>query len=469
MLLQTLIVAAAIYVVMLLLITSFSRAKERSSKTYFLAGANLGGLLGFFTFAATLFSTFTFLGMPDFFREHGVGAWIFLAVSDMVMVFGLIAVGFYFRKRAIRSTYYGMSGFLSDMYQSKWAGYVALLGAFLFLTPYVAIQIRGVALFFNAAFPSALPIWAWACIIVSLMLIYSEIGGLKAIIYSDVMQGILVTIIIWTVGITCLNYFGSIEAMFDAVEQQNTALLSTPGPKGVLDVQFLIGSTIAIALLPFTQPQISTRLVIMRDNKALYRMATGIGFFAILIIFPTIFMGMYGAVRYPNASTSEFISHLLIKDQVRIVAAFSMIGLVAAAISTSDSQIFALGSEVRSLLKGEDKKMLQVGRLSIFFFALIAMFFAILSSDELVLLARISFAGTSLMAPMIFTGIFYKSATSLKWLPFATLFGIFTFVAAQFKWIPVHVGSLRLDLFLLLVLSLLALIGVLWTNSKRTV
>ncbi|NJL75778.1 MAG: hypothetical protein HC892_12915 [Saprospiraceae bacterium] len=46
------------------------------------------------------------------------------------------------------------------------------------------------------------------------MLIYSEIGGLKAIIYSDVMQGILVTIIIWTVGMTCLNYFGSIEAMF---------------------------------------------------------------------------------------------------------------------------------------------------------------------------------------------------------------------------------------------------------------
>lgn len=168
-------------------------------------------------------------------------------------------------------------------------GILPFFGAFIFLTPYVAIQIRGVAIFLNAAFPNVLPIWIWASIIVLVMLVYSEVGGLKAIIYSDTMQGILLFVVIWLIGIGCLQQMGGLTAMFEQVEIKNPALLSVPGPKGLFTLQFLLSSTVAIALLPFTQPQISTRIAIMRDTKALYRMAVGLGFFAILIILPTVF------------------------------------------------------------------------------------------------------------------------------------------------------------------------------------
>ena len=50
--------------------------KTHTADDYIFAGSNLGVFLGLLTFAATLFSTFTFMGMPDFFRTHGVGAWI---------------------------------------------------------------------------------------------------------------------------------------------------------------------------------------------------------------------------------------------------------------------------------------------------------------------------------------------------------------------------------------------------------
>ena len=61
-----------------------------------------------------------------------------------------------------------------------------------------------------------------------------------------------------------------------------------------------------------------------------------IGFFAILVILPTAFMGMYGAVLYPEASTSEFLNKTFISDQSNTIGAIVMIGLVAAAISTSN-------------------------------------------------------------------------------------------------------------------------------------
>ncbi|MEZ5039557.1 MAG: sodium:solute symporter family protein [Saprospiraceae bacterium] len=466
--LQSLIIAGIFYVAALALFTIRTRTKEKSSKSFLMAGANVGALLGFFTFAATLFSTFTLQGMPDFFRVNGIGAWIFLAISDAVMVFGIISVGYAFRKKASQHEYYGMAGFMSFCYKSKWAGLVTFFGAFIFLVPYVAIQIRGVAIFLSAAFPESIPLWLGATAMVTIMLIYSEIGGLKAIMYSDVLQGILLLIVIWIIGFNCLNHFGGLGEMFDEIEQKNVALLSVPGPKGLLDFQFLFGSMIAIVLLPFTQPQVSTRLIIMKDTKSLYKLAVGLGFFAILIILPTVFIGMYGAAMYPEDSMAAFLSKTFLTDQSNLIGAFVMIGLVAAAISTSDSQLFALGGEMRSLLSGEDKKMVLIARISIFVFALITLAFALMSSDELVLLTRMSFAGTALMAPMIFTGIFYDNSSQLKVIPFATLAALITLLASLFGLVPNMVMGIRMDLILLGALAIIALVTVGINKANKT-
>jgi SSS family solute:Na+ symporter len=465
--LQTLTIIGVLYLVILIFLANYAKTDTKNSQNYLLGGSNLGAILGFFTFAATLFSTFTLLGMPDFFRVHGIGAWIFLMFSDAIMVFGLIWIGYELRKKAKTQTYYGMAGFLEHNYQSRFAGIVAFLGVFLFLIPYVAIQIRGVAIFLQASFPEALPMWAWAVGLVIIMLIYSEVGGLKAIMYSDVLQGVLLLIAIWIVGYNCLNHFGGIQAMFTEVEKVNAALLSVPGPKGLFDFQFLIGSMIAITLLPYTQPQVSTRIVIMKDVKSLHKMAVGIGFFAILVILPTAFMGMYGAVLYPDATTSEFLHKTFIADQSNLIGAIVMIGLIAAAISTSDSQLFALGGELRSILKGEDKKMVSYARIGIFFFALIALVFALKSSDELVLLARTSFAGTSLLAPMIFTGVFHKNPAKFNLIPIATFVALLIFVGSLLGWLPNKPMGIRMDLALLALLSILS-IGLIFSKKVTT-
>ena len=308
--------------------------------------------------------------------------------------------------------------------------------------------------------------WAWATIMVTIMIIYSEVGGLKAIMYSDVLQGILLLIAIWIVGYNCLNHFGGVRAMFAEVEKVNEALLSVPGPKGLFDFQFLLGSMIAISLLPYTQPQVSTRLVILKDVKSLHKMAVGIGFFAVLVVVPTVFMGMYGATIYPDATPAEFLNKTFISDQSNFIAAIVMIGLVAAAISTSDSQLFALGGELRSILKGEDKKMVGYARISIFFFAICSLVFALMSSDDLVLLARTSFAGTSLLAPMIFIGIFSDKSHEMKFIPLATLIVILIFIASLLGWIPNKVVGIRMDLFLLGLLSIFALTNLFIKRQK---
>lgn len=450
-----LITIAVVYLGALVTFSLITRQKEKDSKSYFLAGSKVGSFLGIFTLAATLFSTFTMIGMPDFFRTHGVGSWVFLAFSDAAMVFTIISVGYYLREKARREDFKGLSGLMVQCYKNKFAGYITFTGAFIFLVPYVAIQIRGIAIFLNATFPEAMPIWGWATAIILIMLLYSEVGGLKAIIYSDTLQGMILLLIICIIAYNCVSHFGNLANLFAKIEQVNEKLLSVPGPKGLFTPQFLIASLIAIVMIPFTQPQVVTRIIIMKNYRSLFRMAIGLGVFALIIIFATLCIGMYGAVNYPDLNTADFITQVLIADQSNVVAAFAILGLIAAAISTSDSQIFALGGELRSLLTGQDLKMLNITRIAIVFFALVVFIFSLLTSDELVLLARTSFTGTALMAPMIFAAIFSERKLKMD-IPVLTSGAMLVFMGSLLGIIPEVVLGLRIDLLLLILLTLAA-------------
>ncbi len=446
-----------------------SYQKNRTSDEFIFAGSNIGTILGFLTFSAALFSAFTFMGMPDFFRTHGIGAWIFLALSDALMVFFLIWFGFALRKRASIQGYKGVAGLMKTCYGSSFAGYLVFASAFLFLIPYVAIQIRGISIFLDAAFPAMLPYWSWSVILVIIMLVYSEIGGLKAIVYSDAIQGVLMLAVIWIIGLTCLKMSGGLETGLAKVSESNSDLLSLPGPNGLFTSPFLIASAIAIILIPVSQPQFTTRLVVMKSLKSVHRMAYAVGIFAILVILPTAFIGLYGAIQYPEASTSEFLSQALLFDQSNPVAALAVVGLFAACLSTTNAQIFALGTELRSMLSGTDRSNMRITKISILVFSIIVLIFSTYMSDELVLLARVSFTGTSMIAPVVLGAvIFAKPPKELVWL---STFALSYFILSMAELVPNQFADLPLDFvmygFLLVVTSLIMVRHSIIQKSKN--
>ncbi len=461
-----LLIVGSVYISILFYLSYRSRRMIRSNNDFLLAGSNIGLLLGFMTFAATLFSTFTLMGMPDFSKNHGIGAWVFLAFSDAGMVFLIVWFGYRLRKTVSSKGFSGMSALLQDCYQNRWAGYIYFTGIFLFLVPYVAIQTRGVAMFLVQAFPQSMPIWGWSLIIVVVMLVYSELGGLKAIIYADFMQGTLLLLVVWVIALTCINAVGGWTELFQKTEIANPELLSTPGPKGLLNAQFLIASFLAILMIPVTQPQLSTRLVIMKDMKSMYRMAVAVGIFAMLVILPTIIIGLYGAIRYPDASMAEFLGQVLIHDQTGLIASAAIIGLFAAAMSTSDSQLFALGNELRGLISKSENDSLKPIRLAIISFALAALVFSLLSSDQLVLLARVSFAGTAMMGPLVILGIFSRKPQGIFMIVVSGL-GLLAFILSQAGVLPGTLGPLRMDLSLMILLTTCALSNYLIKNASN--
>ncbi len=456
----------ACFIGLLILASVKSYQKHRTSQEFMLAGSNLGVMLGFLTFSAALFSAFTFQGMPDFFRQHGIGAWVFLAFSDGVMVFFILWFGLLLRRKAKQIGFKGVAGLMQDCYGTRWAGYLMFASAFIFLIPYASIQIRGISVFLDAAFPDFLPFWGWSLILVVLMILYAEIGGFKAIVYSDAIQGTILLIVLWLIAGTCIVKLGGVAQMMSQVRVINADLLSCPGPDGLFSWQFLLGSLIAVVMIPVSQPQLTTRLVVMRNLKSMKTMAFAVGLFAVVVILATFFIGMYGAVLYDGESALTFWSNALLYDQIPPVAGLAVVGLFAACLSTTNAQIFALGNELRSLLSGDEKKVMIQTKISLFIFAGLVMMFSALMGNELALLARVSFTGTSMMAPVVLLAVIKKDKPGKELLMICGI-AFISFLCSIAGLIPARVAGLRIEILLYIYLVTAVLISVFIRSRLR--
>ncbi len=454
-------ILGSLYLGSLVYATIGARKNNKSDEDFAMGGSDLGIVLGCLTVAATLFSTFTLMGMPDFFRQHGIGAWIFLAVSDAVFAFVILWFGFYLRRKAFEKGFEGVAGLMRDCYGTKQAGFLYLIGVFIFLVPYVAVQIRGISIFLSATFPDLLPIWGWAALMVMVMLAYSEAGGLKAIVYADAIQGVILLTVTIIVAVSCVQYFGGVPEMFQKVAKVDEALLSVPGPQGLFTTQFLVASMIVIVMVPVTQPQVTVRLVIMKDLTSMKRMSVMLGIFAVVLLLSIIPIGMYGAARYSDLSTTDFLAQVLIHDQLPFIAATVAIGLIAASISTADSQIFAFGNECRSMLSDDNNQAMKRMRYIIVAFALTSLGVAIISNDQLVLLARVSFAGTSLLGPLVIAAVLVSQPLG-KEIIYSSAIGLIVFLLSLFAVVPDTVMGVRMDLFLFCALSLISTLSVMY-------
>jgi len=192
-----------------------------------------------------------------------------------------------------------------------------------------------------------------------------------------------------------------------------------------------------------------------------YKMAAGVGVIAVIVFISTAFIGMYGAARYSTASTQEFIQNALLFDQSDVIAALAIVGLFAAVLSTSNAQIFALGSEFRSLLEGGNEKLnFKYTKVALFIFAMIVLLFSILIGDELVLLARMSFAGTSMIVPIILIGVLSKRKPGTEIIIFSAM-SLIVFLLTLFDIIPSVLYHMRVDLGLYILLLTMSVVSVL--------
>lgn len=463
----TFVTVAGIYLVVLISLAILGNRRNKGDEhQFFLAGGNLGTIIGFLTFFATLYSTFILIGMPNFFRVHGIATWIFLGVTDMALAVFTLWLSLKLRKRIAASEFRSMSGLLRETFGSPGI-IVYVVGLVIFLVPYIAIQIKGASGLLASVVDlhitllgGPVPQWGWAVIILVLMYLYSSIGGLRGIMYCDSLQGIMLFTVIWIMAAIVLLDFGGIGKLVQAVSETKPELLSAPGPKGLLSVQWLIVGFISIVLLPLSQPQLTARLSILKGLEERRKVPVLHASFTFLLLIAGLIIGLYGAVAIPAKDGPEFIGKLILQQHA-VIGAIALIGILAAAMSTSDSQFFALGSEINNAFARISRR-LQISpivfvKIIILFFCIASFVVAIKSSKDLISLAVNGFMGTALMAPMILTSVLFKQKKFGPLIPVITAVSLGLFLMSLFGLlVPKMVLGLRTDLALLIVNSVVA-------------
>src|SRR6266481_6034062 len=203
------LIVIAVYFAIIFGIGFYFAQKERTSSDYFLASRNVG----WFAIGASLFvsniSTEHFIGLAGSGASSGlaVGHFEWLACI-MVLLLGWVFVPFY-----LRSNVFTMPEFLERRFSRSCAVYLAVISILAYIFTKISVHLYAAAIVLERVVGWS-PLTA-AIILVVATGIYTVAGGLSAVIYTDLVQTlILVTgaVVLTLIGLNHVGGFAGLRA-----------------------------------------------------------------------------------------------------------------------------------------------------------------------------------------------------------------------------------------------------------------
>ena len=205
-----------LYFLALVVIVWWSSRRQRSAADYFLASRNIG----WFVIGASLFAS-------NIGSEHIVGLAGSGAKSGMAMAhyelhaWCLLVLGWVFVPFYSRAAVYTMPEFLERRYNSasRWILSLVSLVAYVFTKVSVTLYAGGVVfrvLLPEGTFGGLDSFWVGALSVVVLTGIYTVLGGLRAVVYTDALQAIVLivgAICVVVMGLSALGGWGELREL----------------------------------------------------------------------------------------------------------------------------------------------------------------------------------------------------------------------------------------------------------------
>ena len=191
--------------------TRRERAGEETSTDYFLAGRNIGWfIVGASLFASNIGSEHL-VGLAGTGAASGVAVGQFEVLASLILlVLGWVFVPFY-----LRSGVFTMPEFLERRYSTSARWYLAVVSIIAYVLTKISVTIYAGGIVFEALM--GIDFWTGAIVVVIATGIYTIFGGLRAVLYTDMMQMFVLVGGAITVTLLGLSALGGWGAMTEAV------------------------------------------------------------------------------------------------------------------------------------------------------------------------------------------------------------------------------------------------------------
>jgi SSS family solute:Na+ symporter len=307
--------------------------RQAGEEDYYLAGRGQGWMLSSLTIMATFFSSAAMLGAPGMVYKEGV---VFALFALNVPLSGAMIYVLGNRIRELGRTYGHVTP--ADLICSHYGSPVALrclvaLIGFLYAVPYVVIQIQAGGIISSQLFGGEHAFEIGACLLSLVTMLYIMIGGMRSVAWTDALQGTLLMAGMLLAGAAAVAALGGPSAFFEKVAELPRTSLTVPGTTGSFTPEKLFTLCIFGALGSMIQPAQWMRFYAAKSAKALRRSAVifALGLTA-CFLFGVMLVGLGGQVLYPvvkPVADGAFDYHVQVDGQAVTVSEADLPGHLA--------------------------------------------------------------------------------------------------------------------------------------------
>ncbi len=418
----------ALYAFILLLFGKGGFKRTKNTRDFFVAGNSLGLIPSIFTFTATWFSAASMQGLSGSLYAYGytavlyavvpwfLGATFLVFLASKLKQYDIMTIPEYFRIRYESKALQAMGGMI-------------IITCYIF---YIIIQIRG----FGIVISELLDInYTFSIILVYLFVVYTTFGGLFSVAKTDGLNFILFfigTLIAASIILKDINGITNMHlkaasittrpfSNFPFVTEQGALL--DPFSKGAQPPLMTITSFFGWGLGLAANPQYAIRITSAKNTKTAMKMIS----YSVLIL-AIIYMGIFiigigGRVLEPSVqnvnSVDEIFPYIINKVIYSPLSGLVLISIVAAAISTANSQLLILASGFTyDIYKNmfnpniNEDKFLNLNRLFIFLAGSVSLLLSIDPPNSLLVYGGQiwGFFSATFLLPL-YGGLFWKKAT----------------------------------------------------------
>ena len=413
------IISLTVYFIVMLGIGFYAYKKSTSDISgYMLGGRNLSPSVTALSAGASDMSGWMLMGLP--------GAMYITGVSSLWIALGLVIGAFvnYLVVAPRLRTYTELANdsiTLPDFFENRFNDQtrilrlVSSLVIIIFFTLYTSSGIAAGGKLFESSF--GLDYEAGLYITAGVVVMYTLFGGFLAVSLTDFVQGCIMFVALVLVPIVAINDVGGIEQINNSVESINPNLLNLFSGVSALGIM----SALAWGLGYFGQPHIIVRFMAIRSVDDLPK-ARRIGMtWMIVAIIGAMATGFSGIayVAKTGIALDDPETIFIVLSQVLfspLIAGFLLAAILAAIMSTISSQLLVTSSSLtgdfyQAFLNKEasEKKLVQIGRLSVFMVALVAIYLAYDRTNSILSLVSNAWAGFgAAFGPVVILSLHWK-------------------------------------------------------------
>lgn len=432
--------AFAVYMMIMIIIGFVYSKSTKNNEDYFLGGRNLGGWTAALSAQASDMSGWLLMGLPGSVYLAGTGE-VWIAIGLLIgTILNWYIVSSRLRKYTIVA---GNSLTIPSFFQNRYRdnkGVIKIVSALIiavFFAVYTASAFSSGAKLFATLFgtdDNRDSIYLIGLGIAALViLVYTFMGGFKAVCTTDFIQGMLMLVAILSVPIIAyavLTYNNGFADTLVAhgVQNPDNFLNFLKNDDGTPVSAVSIISNLAWGLGYFGMPHILIRFMAIKNDAEVKKSRKVAIVWVVISLAASCLIGLIArgylatTLDGTNSETAfiRSIQQLFSGNGIIIfIGGIFLCGILAAIMSTADSQLLVTASAVsEDIYKGtikkdaSEKSALWVGKIAVVVVAVIAFFIALDPNSSIMGLVSDAWAGFgSAFGPVVLLALFWKRST----------------------------------------------------------